>query len=299
MPTFSWFRLLSALALAGALHLLIFSLWPSSTLPTHEVRKPPVTVSIKLASAPAANIETEAMPTLPFSKQKPKKKPATPPALKKSTSLKQTTAAIKKEPVTQTKEKPQPSNNQPKESHLTKRAHSPEPSVTTKPPPLNKFEEPRPSQQTPNQNTQPKATNTGSLFADSLRLIQESHLAQSTFTDSTLPKRLSSADPLLSSSDLNYLTQWTKIVEALGQTHIPRSLLPRTHSLQLRMLVTLAENGEVLSTAILTSSGDDKLDKQAQSVVQLGSPYPTIPYSVIGAHNMLEIERLWIFEAQY
>jgi len=95
--------------------------------------------------------------------------------------------------------------------------------------------------------------------------------------------------------DALYLHNWRSKIEAIGNQHYPAKARARQLYGDLRMVVSLLPNGEVLSVKILKSSGHKLLDQAAIRIVHLAAPYEQFPAKMRSVVDVLEIIRTWRF----
>jgi protein TonB len=95
--------------------------------------------------------------------------------------------------------------------------------------------------------------------------------------------------------DALYLHNWRSKIEAIGNQHYPAKARAQQLYGELRLVVSLLPNGEVLSVKILKSSGHSLLDQAAVRIVHLASPYQQFPAKMRNTVDVLEIIRTWRF----
>jgi len=94
-----------------------------------------------------------------------------------------------------------------------------------------------------------------------------------------------------------YVDAWVKKIERVGNINFPNEALQRNLSGKLILNVTLDHKGRVVDVQIDVSSGYNVLDKAAMRIVQLASPYPTLPPEIREKWDQLNITRTWIFHS--
>jgi len=97
------------------------------------------------------------------------------------------------------------------------------------------------------------------------------------------------------SEDAEYLYHWRSRVEAVGNRHYPEDASRRQIYGDLRLMVSLLPNGEILEVRILQSSGHRILDEAAVRIVHQAAPYPPFPAELQRQVDVLEIIRTWRF----
>jgi len=95
--------------------------------------------------------------------------------------------------------------------------------------------------------------------------------------------------------DAQYLDNWRKRIEQVGNSHYPAEA--KRHHLygELRLAVMLLPNGSVDNIEVLHSSGTRVLDDAAMRIVRLAEPFETFPEALKKDVDKLEIIRTWKF----
>lgn len=95
--------------------------------------------------------------------------------------------------------------------------------------------------------------------------------------------------------DAQYLDDWRRKIERIGNIHYPEEA-KRNHLYgELRLAVILLPNGYVDDIEILHSSGARILDDAAMRIVRLAEPFQTFPSELKKEIDKLEIIRTWRF----
>lgn len=100
-----------------------------------------------------------------------------------------------------------------------------------------------------------------------------------------------------SAVEAEYVDSWVKKIERIGNINFPEEAVKRNLSGKLIVNVTLDHNGRVVDTQIDVSSGFTVLDKAAERIVRLASPYPPLPKEIRQKWDQLNITRTWIFHS--
>ncbi|WNO09354.1 energy transducer TonB [Teredinibacter sp. KSP-S5-2] len=98
------------------------------------------------------------------------------------------------------------------------------------------------------------------------------------------------------SYDAEYLYKWSQKIEAIGNQNFPEEALQKQIFGNLRLSVTIYPNGAVKSVEVLQSSGHSILDRAAEHIVRLASPFAPFPKEIRSTTDQLEIIRTWRFE---
>ncbi|MEZ5476620.1 MAG: TonB family protein [Thiolinea sp.] len=94
-----------------------------------------------------------------------------------------------------------------------------------------------------------------------------------------------------------YIDAWTKKIERVGNINFPKEAIQRNLSGKLILNATLDHAGNVVDIQIDVSSGYNILDRAAQRIVRLASPYPPLPREIREKWDQLNVTRTWIFHS--
>lgn len=100
-----------------------------------------------------------------------------------------------------------------------------------------------------------------------------------------------------SAVEAEYIDDWVKKIERVGNINFPEDAIRRNLSGKLILNVTLDHAGRVVDAQISVSSGYDVLDKAALRIVTLAGPYPALPEEIRRKWDQLNITRTWIFHS--
>ncbi|ADZ93229.1 energy transducer TonB [Marinomonas mediterranea] len=98
-----------------------------------------------------------------------------------------------------------------------------------------------------------------------------------------------------SALDAEYLDNWRKRIERIGNIHYPSEAKRQNLFGQLRLAVILQPNGYVDEIDVLQSSGLRILDDAAMRIVRLSEPFAPFPIEMKKEVDKLEIIRTWKF----
>jgi periplasmic protein TonB len=98
-----------------------------------------------------------------------------------------------------------------------------------------------------------------------------------------------------SSVDAQYLDDWRRRIERIGNIHYPIEAKRNKLYGKLRLAVSLSSNGYVKEIDILHSSGVRVLDDAAIRIVRLAEPFQPFPAELSKEVDQLEIIRTWQF----
>lgn len=95
--------------------------------------------------------------------------------------------------------------------------------------------------------------------------------------------------------DAQYLDDWRRRIERIGNIHYPSAAKRDKLYGQLRLAVMIQPNGYVENIEILQSSGIRVLDDAAMRIVRLAEPFTSFPSELAAEVDKLEIIRTWQF----
>ncbi|TDO97589.1 energy transducer TonB [Marinomonas balearica] len=98
-----------------------------------------------------------------------------------------------------------------------------------------------------------------------------------------------------SALDAEYLDNWRKRIERIGNIHYPSEAKRQKLFGQLRLAVVLQPNGYVDKIDVLQSSGLRILDDAAMRIVRLSEPFAPFPIEMKKEVDKLEVIRTWKF----
>jgi protein TonB len=93
----------------------------------------------------------------------------------------------------------------------------------------------------------------------------------------------------------NYMNEWVKKVERVGNLNYPDEARRAGISGKLMMDVALNPDGTVREIKILRPSGHPVIDAAATRIVDLAAPFPPFPPEILKDADILHITRTWEF----
>lgn len=93
----------------------------------------------------------------------------------------------------------------------------------------------------------------------------------------------------------NYMSEWVKKVERVGNLNYPAAARRGKISGKLMMKVALNADGTVHEISILRPSGEPIIDAAAKRIVNLAAPFPQFPPEILENTDILNITRTWVF----
>jgi protein TonB len=93
----------------------------------------------------------------------------------------------------------------------------------------------------------------------------------------------------------NYMDEWRRKVEEVGNDNYPDEIRQQALSGKLILTVTLNRDGTIKFVKIDESSGNDILDQAALKIVHLVAPFAAFPQEIREETDILHITRTWNF----
>jgi len=97
----------------------------------------------------------------------------------------------------------------------------------------------------------------------------------------------------------NYMVEWVKKVERVGNLNYPDAARREDVSGKLLLDVALNPDGSVRNITVLKSSGHTVIDDAAIRIVNLAAPYPPFSPEIRKEADVLHITRTWEFSSSY
>lgn len=98
--------------------------------------------------------------------------------------------------------------------------------------------------------------------------------------------------------DAAYLARWRDRVERLGTAYYQSKIGQAPLSGEVRLLVSIGPEGQLLEVALRQSSGQPALDAMALDILRQCAPFEPLPEEIRKDTDVLEIIRTWKFTAQ-
>lgn len=93
----------------------------------------------------------------------------------------------------------------------------------------------------------------------------------------------------------NYMDEWRRKVEEVGNENYPNEIRQQALSGRLILTVTLNRDGTIKFVDIEESSGNATLDQAALRIVHLAAPFAAFPQEIREETDILHITRTWKF----
>ena len=94
----------------------------------------------------------------------------------------------------------------------------------------------------------------------------------------------------------NYLDGWRAKVERVGNINYPKQALQKRITGSLLLDVAIKPDGSLHAIKVLRSSGHAVLDRAAQRIVRMASPFSPLPSNIRKETDILHIPRIWQFK---
>jgi len=110
----------------------------------------------------------------------------------------------------------------------------------------------------------------------------------------TLKVRMLDANSDQNTIESKYLNAWQRKIERVGHSVLKKEY-PQLDITQLRLVVSIDSLGNLIETKIIDSSGSLEIDKIAQEIVKLASPFEPFSDEMINEYEVLQVDRIWKF----
>lgn len=100
-----------------------------------------------------------------------------------------------------------------------------------------------------------------------------------------------------SALEADYVRLWVDRIEEQGNLYYPLSAIQQGLSGTLIMSVVIANDGRLISSKIVSSSGNIILNQAAHHVVERSQPFRTFPEAMQSQYDQLMITRTWIYQS--
>lgn len=121
-------------------------------------------------------------------------------------------------------------------------------------------------------------------------------LAQEMQALSNRPKTLYVTASTQKSTAANYMLEWVKKVERVGNLNYPSVAYRVSGSLV--MVVGINQHGSLTEVAVKRSSGSDELDQAAMDIVKMAAPFDPMSSALAQETDVIYITRTWQFSQQ-
>ncbi len=92
-----------------------------------------------------------------------------------------------------------------------------------------------------------------------------------------------------------YVEEWRRRVEIIGNLYYPQDLALKNISGDLLLDAAIDRDGKIKGIKILRTSGSSLLDNAAINIVKLASPFSPLPKKITDETDILHITRTWKF----
>ena len=123
---------------------------------------------------------------------------------------------------------------------------------------------------------------------------EPSEIINNQINQKTLKVKMLDANSNQSTIESKYLNAWQRKIERVGH-----SILKKEYSqldlTQLRLVVSIDSFGNLIETKIIDSSGSLEIDRIAQEIVILASPFEPFSDEMTSEYEVLQVDRIWKF----
>ena len=121
-----------------------------------------------------------------------------------------------------------------------------------------------------------------------------SELIDDQIKQNTLKVKMLDANSDKNTIESKYLNAWQRKIERVGHSVLKKEY-PQLDLTQLRLVVSIDSLGNLIETKIIDSSGSLEIDKIAQEIVKLASPFEPFSDEMISEYQVLQVDRIWKF----
>tara|TARA_B100001057_G_scaffold121805_1_gene120644 strand:+ start:6418 stop:7035 length:618 start_codon:yes stop_codon:yes gene_type:complete len=123
---------------------------------------------------------------------------------------------------------------------------------------------------------------------------ESTELIKNQINQKTLKVKMLDANSDQSTIESKYLNAWQRKIERVGHILLKRDF-PQLNLTQLRLVVSIDSFGNLIETKIIDSSGNPEIDRIAQDIVRLASPFEPFTNEMISEYQVLQVDRIWKF----
>ena len=121
-----------------------------------------------------------------------------------------------------------------------------------------------------------------------------SELIDDQIKQNTLKVKMLDANSDQNTIESKYLNAWQRKIERVAHSVLKKEY-PQLDLTQLRLVVSIDSLGNLIETKIIDSSGSLEIDKIAQEIVKLASPFEPFSDEMISEYEVLQVDRIWKF----
>ena len=123
---------------------------------------------------------------------------------------------------------------------------------------------------------------------------EPSEIINNQINQKTLKVKMLDANSNQSTVESKYLNAWQRKIERVGHS-ILRKEYSQLDLTQLRLVVSIDSFGNLIETRIIDSSGSLEIDRIAQEIVKLASPFEPFSDEMTSEYEVLQVDRIWKF----
>ncbi len=149
---------------------------------------------------------------------------------------------------------------------------------------------------TPAPETEPEELSASKLIERSLEMVNLSEqISESMQAYARRPRQIYVSARTREFKYANYMTDWVRKVERVGNLNYPDVARREGLSGKLLLDVALNPDGTVRNISVLRPSGHAAIDEAAIRIVNLAAPFPPFPADIRHEADVLHITRTWEF----
>jgi protein TonB len=144
--------------------------------------------------------------------------------------------------------------------------------------------------------TEPEELSASELIERSLEMVNLSEqISESMQAYARRPRQIYVSARTREFKYANYMTEWVRKVERVGNLNYPDVARREGLSGKLLLDVALNPDGTVRNISVLRPSGHAAIDEAAIRIVNLAAPFPPFPADIRNEADVLHITRTWEF----
>ena len=124
--------------------------------------------------------------------------------------------------------------------------------------------------------------------------VETSELIKNMKNQKTFKVKMLDANSDQSTIESKYLNSWQRKIERVGHIILKKEY-PQLDLTKLRLVVSIDSFGNLIETKIIDSSGNSEIDRIAQEIVRLASPFEPFSAEMISEYEVLQVDRIWKF----
>ena len=123
---------------------------------------------------------------------------------------------------------------------------------------------------------------------------ESSELIDDQIKQKTLKVKMLDANSDQNTIESKYLNAWQRKIERVGHNVLKKDY-SQLDLAQLRLVVSIDSLGNLIEAEIIDSSGNSEIDKIAQEIVRIASPFEPFSDEMLSEYEVLQVDRIWKF----